>query len=146
MDLSKSRTPPFHGKYRPTLFHRTNLCSQVGERSNPKGIRGKFYKWDNKDNEISSGEVDKLQSNDPGSDMSVASCGRSDSASGTEGSFDVYEGTTRICNIYWSCPWGAKSNIFTVGDVNESYIVQSTGANLESGAIGTVTVKVAKLW
>ncbi|KAG8673810.1 hypothetical protein FPOAC2_07281 [Fusarium poae] len=104
---------------------------------------GKFYQWDNKDQEISTDDVQKvvIPSN---KSAGVASCGRSDASSGTEGSFDLYDGDNKICNIYWDCPWGSKTNTFTVGSVDDDYMVQATGANLDSGAIGTVTVKVAK--
>ncbi|GKU08627.1 asp-hemolysin [Fusarium langsethiae] len=104
---------------------------------------GKFYQWDNKDNEISVDAVKKIviaSSKTAG----VASCGRSDASSGTEGSFDLYDSDTKICNIYWDCPWGSKTNTFTVGSFDDDYMVQATGANLNSGAIGTVNVKVAK--
>merc|ERR1711879_1096303 len=40
-----------------------------------------------------------------GSSEKVSSCGRSDSASGTEGKFDIYDGDNRVCTVYWSCPW-----------------------------------------
>ncbi|RGP64278.1 aegerolysin family [Fusarium sporotrichioides] len=104
---------------------------------------GKFYQWDNKDNEISVDAVKQIVIAS-GKTAGVASCGRSDASSGTEGSFDLYDGDTKICNIYWDCPWGSKTNTFTVGSVDDDYIVQATGANLNSGAIGTVNVKVAK--
>ncbi|KAH7326019.1 aegerolysin type hemolysin [Stachybotrys elegans] len=109
-----------------------------------KVMWGKFYKWDNKDNEISGGDVEKETAGE-GAEASIASCGRSDASSGTEGVFDLYDGSTKICHVYWNCPWGSKTNTFTVSDINNNYMVQHTGASLDSGALGTVTVKVVKL-
>ncbi|KAM0227517.1 hypothetical protein ACHAP5_012168 [Fusarium lateritium] len=104
---------------------------------------GKFFNYNNKDDEISTDEIKKITI---GSNKSagIASCGRSDASSGTEGSLDLYDGDVKICHIYWSCPWGSKTNTFTVDAVDDNYIVQQTGANLDSGALGNVTVKVAK--
>ncbi|CAJ0552499.1 Ff.00g005770.m01.CDS01 [Fusarium sp. VM40] len=104
---------------------------------------GKFFKYNNKDDEISTDEIKKIVIATNKS-AGIASCGRSDASSGTEGSLDLYDGDVKICHIYWSCPWGSKTNTFTVNDVDDNYIVQQTGANLDSGALGNVTVKVAK--
>ena len=81
----------------------------------------------------------------PKADGGIASCGRSDASSGTEGSYDIYDGDSRVCSIYWNCPWGSKTNAFTVSNIPEDYMVQATGQNLDSGALGTVSIKVAKL-
>ncbi|KAG5660805.1 hypothetical protein KAF25_002448 [Fusarium avenaceum] len=104
---------------------------------------GKFFKYNNKDDEISTDEIKKIviASN---KSAGIASCGRSDASSGTECNLDLYDGDVKICHIYWNCPWGSKTNTFTVNDVDDNYIVQQTGANLDSGALGNVTVKVAK--
>jgi hypothetical protein len=68
----------------------------------------------------------------------------SDASSGTKGSFELWDGDVKICKVYWDCPWGSKENIFRVTDVNGEFIVDETGDNLDSGAIGNVTVKIAK--
>ncbi|KAH7232772.1 aegerolysin type hemolysin [Fusarium tricinctum] len=104
---------------------------------------GKFYKYDDKDNEISPQDVGNIVIPSNGS-AGIASCGRSDAASGTEGTFDLYDGDVKICNIYWSDPWGGSTNIFTVSNVNDSYIVQATGATLEGGPLGNVNVRIGK--
>ncbi|KAM5350786.1 hypothetical protein ACJ41O_007291 [Fusarium nematophilum] len=103
---------------------------------------GKFYQYDNKDTEVSSSTVGSTTIA-PGNSAGIASCGRADAASGTEGSFDLYNGNVKVCNIYWDCPWGKKTNTFTVSAINDDYIVQATGANINSGALGNVTIKVA---
>jgi hypothetical protein len=104
--------------------------------------RGKFYEWDNKDHEISPAQVDSLVIAQ-GDTKEIAACGRSDAASGTEGTVDLYQGGTKVCQLYWNCPWGSKTNTFTVRDTNPSWIVSATGANTDGGALGTVEVKVA---
>ncbi|KAF4980652.1 hypothetical protein FZEAL_3401 [Fusarium zealandicum] len=122
---------------------------QRGMSSNPITIKninqawGKFFAENNKDKEISADDVKKA-SISSGNSFTVASCGRSDASSGTEGSFELWDGEAKICKIYWSCPWGSKTNTFTVSEVDQDYIVQNTGANLDSGALGNVTVKVGK--
>jgi hypothetical protein len=80
----------------------------------------------------------------PGGEFGIASCGREDASSGTEGSYDIYDGGTKVCTVYWDCPWGLKRNSFETKNVNKDYTVQDSGANLDSGAIGTVTIKVFK--
>lgn len=105
--------------------------------------RGKFYQWNNKDNDISDSEVEQQMAK-PSGQMGIASCGRSDSSSGTEGSYDIYDGDAKVCHIYWSCPWGSQTNTFTVSEVDDNYMVQATDQNMDSGAIGTVNIKVAK--
>ncbi|KAK3361543.1 pleurotolysin A [Lasiosphaeria ovina] len=105
---------------------------------------GKLYQWDNKDQELSSADVTK-QVAGPLGKIEIASCGRSGASSGTEGNYDIYNGDTRVCHIYWDCPWGKKANTFTVSNVNDNFVVQATGQNPSSGASGTVTIKVVSL-
>ncbi|KAF4415276.1 Aegerolysin family protein [Fusarium austroafricanum] len=104
---------------------------------------GKFYQYDNKDEEVSRDTVQNI-SISSGNSVGIASCGRSDSPSGTEGSFELWVGNTKICKIYWDCPWGSKRNTFTVSEVNDEYLVEASGANIDSGALGNVTVKIGK--
>lgn len=66
---------------------------------------GKFYRYDDKDHEVSPDEVSK-QTAGTRSNIGVASCGRPDSVSGAEGSYDIYDGDTKVCYVYRSCPWG----------------------------------------
>ena len=107
--------------------------------------RGKFYKNGNKNDEISAGAVNGTTI-PAGSTENIYSCGRSDAASGTEGVIDLYEGDTKICTIYWSCPWGSKSNDFQVQNRNSKagYMVSIGDWNRDSGALGKVEVEVAK--
>ncbi|KAG9253585.1 aegerolysin type hemolysin [Emericellopsis atlantica] len=104
---------------------------------------GKFFEYDNKDREVSVDQVQKT-SIKPGNQVGIAACGRSDASSGTEGSFEIWDGETKICKVYWDCPWGSKTNTFTVSELNDVYSVEARGANLDSGALGNVTVRISK--
>ena len=80
----------------------------------------------------------------PGDKVQINACGRSDSASGTTGELDVVDpvvGDKVIRHLYWDCPWGSKKNTWTISESNSKWIVESTGANLDSGALGTITVE-----
>jgi hypothetical protein len=106
---------------------------------------GKFYQYNDKDREVSSDDVNKIQIAS-GNVAVIASCGREDAASGTEGSFDLYDGEVNVGTYYWDCPWGSKTNTSTwTPSLNENYVTQVTGANLDSGALGNVTIKCVKI-
>ncbi|CAG5166094.1 uncharacterized protein ALTATR162_LOCUS6883 [Alternaria atra] len=104
---------------------------------------GKFHRNGNKDAEISASEVNKL-SISAGESIKISSCGRSDSASGTEGKVGVYDGDTRVCTIYWSCPWGSKSNNFQIQDRNKDYGITLGDWNQDSGSLGEVDVDISR--
>ncbi len=106
---------------------------------------GKFFKNPNKDDEI---PIDKIEGMTIASGDSgvIASCGRENASSGTEGQFDLYDGGTHIGTYYWDCPWGSKTNTSTwTPSANKHYITEQSGANLNSGALGNVTIRCAKL-
>ncbi|KAI0377329.1 aegerolysin type hemolysin [Hypomontagnella monticulosa] len=124
------------------LIH--NLCKSDLMIKNVVLNWGKFYKWDNKDDEISVGDMEGTVVK-PGRSSDMASCGRSDASSGCEGSFEVFCSDTKVCRIYFSCPWGSKTNTFTVGGIDDDYMVQFQGANLDSGALGKVDVKIMSI-
>ncbi|KAF1365574.1 Aegerolysin family protein [Lizonia empirigonia] len=104
---------------------------------------GKFYKNGNKDDEISANDVEKLTI-PAGSDGDIASCGRSDAASGTEGQVDIYDGDTKVCSLYWSCPWGSKSNDFQIRNRNKDYGITPGDWNRDSGALGKVDIDISR--
>ncbi len=103
---------------------------------------GKFY-IGSKDNEIA---PDKIEGTviQAGNIYTFGACGRENASSGTEGSFDLYDGATNVGNYYWDCPWGSKTNTSTWSPSSDKYVVQQSGANLDSGALGNVTLKIAK--
>lgn len=107
---------------------------------------GKFYKNGDKDTEISSGDIDKITV-ESGKSTMVCSCGRSGASSGTEGSFELYNGDTKIGKFNWVCPWGKKSNSFSWNQEasKDSYYTNRDGGNTDSGAIGNVTITCIKL-
>lgn len=108
---------------------------------------GKFYKTNDKDIEISKDEIENVLVKSKAG-FTINSCGRSDAASGTEGSFDIYDGDTLIGNYYWDCPWGQKGNIssWTSADTScsSNYITEVSGGNVCSGALGNITIKCVK--
>ncbi|KAH8127534.1 Aegerolysin-domain-containing protein [Trichoderma asperelloides] len=113
---------------------------------NAKLAWGKFYSG-SKSNEISAAEVDKIVVS-PDATKSADSCGRSGALSGTQGSLDLYDGTTRICSLSWDCPWGASTNNFQVSNYvpqSSDYSVAVASWNRGPGAIGNVDITVAKL-
>ena len=106
---------------------------------------GKFFNNPNKDAEISPDDINKITITS-GNVGVIASCGREHDASGTEGSFDIYDGETHVGNYYWDCPWVLKSNQSTwTPSLSENYVTQVTGANLDSGALGNVTIRCVKI-
>ena len=114
-------------------------------------VWGKFYQWDDKDNEVS---VNGIQF-DAGKSYPnlVSSCGRSDSASGTQGYFYICQSGKqptdpdyKVCKLSWDCPWGSKTNSWGASDYDsDAYVVGISGGSTFGGAIGTLTVVVAKI-
>ncbi|CAK37181.1 hypothetical protein CBS63078_6667 [Aspergillus niger] len=104
---------------------------------------GKFHKENNKSAEIPVSDINALRAA-PGGSFNVFACGRAHSPSGTEGSFDVYNGDVRVAYIYWDCPWGSKRNQFRVDRIADDYWVETGYWNQSGGAIGSVTVEIGR--
>lgn len=106
---------------------------------------GKFHQTGNKDAEILPDAINKITINSRQSAV-INSCGRSDSPSGTEGRFDIFDGEVKVGQYYWDCPWGSKTNtsIWTPFELDH-YVTQVTGGSLDSGALGNITIKCVKL-
>ena len=108
---------------------------------------GKFHREDDRDSDISSNEINQIKMRD-GNSASIYSCGRSDAASGTQGSIDIYDADTakKIGTFSWDSPWGSKHNTFgwSYSD-SENYIAQVTGGNKDSGAIGNLRIEIGKI-
>lgn len=77
--------------------------------------------------------------------MVVAASGRAWSPSGTEGQFDIYHMGTKVCHVYFDCPFSHRHNSFSISDVNDGYVVQGTGASLDGGPLGDISIRVVKL-
>ena len=117
---------------------------------------GKFYdsskigiEGGNKDNEYEPSKIEG-QVIKAGNSFSINACGRSDAAAGTEGSFELYDGNTLVGTYSWDCPWGSKTNYSTWSPSGpqpplNKYLTSQSGANLNSGALGTVTLQTTKL-
>ncbi|KAK1252083.1 hypothetical protein MKX08_003270 [Trichoderma sp. CBMAI-0020] len=107
---------------------------------------GKFYSGP-KSNEISAATVDETVVH-PGITKSADSCGRSGALSGVEGHLDLYDGKTKICTLYWDCPWGSAINDFEVRDYSPTksdYSVVVENWKRKDGPLGNVDVTVALL-
>ena len=103
---------------------------------------GKFYEKGDKGKEISADKVNKITV-ESGKEESICSCGKSSTATGTEGRFDLYDGETKIGKFYWDCPWWSKKNTFTwtpEEDIQDDYYTTCQGGHADSGAIGEVTI------
>jgi Aegerolysin len=69
---------------------------------------------DNKDEEIPISDIEDKKI-DGGKEFRINSCGRENAPSGTEGNFDIYEdGGDEVRHFYWDCPWGGKTNTWTI--------------------------------
>jgi hypothetical protein len=107
---------------------------------------GKFYYPPNKSKEIKPATID--QTVIPiGITATIGTCGRSQSWSGTEGSFDLYDGATKIGMYYWNVPFGSNTNAsqFTADDNSAGkYLTEVTGGNIQGGALGDVFIVSGK--
>ncbi|KAI1199288.1 aegerolysin type hemolysin [Nemania serpens] len=106
-------------------------------------FRGKFYELGDKGQEISATQINKIVIN-ADDKAYVCACGRSDSATGTSGTFELYQDNTFICQINWNCPY-IGSNSFHPQKVSSKggYIV-SDGGWPTDGPLGVVNVEIAK--
>ncbi|HAS46820.1 MAG TPA: aegerolysin [Microscillaceae bacterium] len=105
---------------------------------------GKFYQCGDKDQEIDPSDIDKLTV-EPNKTTEICACGRENASAGTTGSFDLYEGDVKVGTYSWDCPWGSKTNKSSWQPSSNDFIGQLTGGSLDSGALGSVTLKIAKM-
>jgi len=108
---------------------------------------GKFYKLGNKDQELSPDRINEMviTSSSTADEATICACGRSDAAVGTEGSFVMYNGPEKIGRFYWDCPWGKKTNKKEYTSASNKYVVQVEGGNVDSGALGNITLTFVKI-
>ncbi|KAE8329922.1 Aegerolysin family protein [Aspergillus sergii] len=104
---------------------------------------GKIYVDGNKDKEIPASQVNGKEII-PGTSHLFETCGRSDAASGTEGTLELWDKTQRICKLYWDCPWGSKVNKFEVQEKHKTYRVEVGPWNSYGGALGNVDVEISR--
>lgn len=103
---------------------------------------GKWYSYPNKDNEVGSPNDQTIQS---GGTLSIASCGRENASSGTQGHFDLYDGDSRILTVNWDDPWAnGATNTMTINNYLPDDWIASNSAFPSKGAeLGTIAIKVA---
>ncbi|KAK7038991.1 Aegerolysin Aa-Pri1 [Paramarasmius palmivorus] len=107
---------------------------------------GKLYADNNKNKEVYPSQYEG-QIIGPDGTLQLNACGRSNASSGTTGQFnlcDADDGDRVIRHFKWDCPWGKKRNIWEVSGSNSKWLVEHKGANLDSGALGTIYVDVLK--
>ncbi|WP_083339094.1 aegerolysin family protein [Chromobacterium sphagni] len=109
---------------------------------------GKFYAEGNKDEEIPASQIEGQVITEDDT-YTIYACGRENASSGTEGSFDIYDGSTKVGTYTWDCPWGSKENSSNFSPAGAQppynrYITEPSGANLDSGALGNVTLETMK--
>ena len=106
---------------------------------------GKLYDYPNKDVELPKSSVlyKTIESN---GSFSFASCGRSDSASGTEGFIWLQddESGQNIMKVYWSCPWGLSGNKFEETNYPKGWFPSHTPFSSD-GALGNITLTIFKV-
>lgn len=104
---------------------------------------GKFYKNGNKDSEMSVNEVNALDIAS-GKQGTIAACGSSNAWAGTEGGFNLYDGSTKIARFQWNCPWDNTDNYYDLFEKAAGYNLSYSGGNRSNGAIGNVTIVCIK--
>ncbi|KAI1074667.1 aegerolysin type hemolysin [Whalleya microplaca] len=144
MDSTETKAPKAYAQWVHMVIH-NDMGSGDLSVSNVKINWGKYYSWPDKDAELATSGIAGQTIKPGGGTFEIASCGRENSPSGCEGSFELFDGDVRVCKVYFNCPWGSKHNDFDVSGTPDDYIVQAEGANMDGGAIGTVDIKVAKL-
>lgn len=97
-----------------------------------------------KDNEIDPDEYNGVVVK-AGTTFAINSCGRESASSGTQGSFSLYDGDTKVGSYKWDCPWGSKTNTSVWNPASANCITQLNGGNLDSGALGDVEILTVKL-
>ncbi|KDR71457.1 hypothetical protein GALMADRAFT_143730 [Galerina marginata CBS 339.88] len=103
-------------------------------------LYGKFYNINDAYNETASAQGTKVQSKGA---HEWGHCGRENSPSGTEGSFEVHlEGSgEKIAEIYWSCPY-IGSNVLEKRYIKSGYDISVEDFSVPSGALGNGKITI----
>ncbi|CAM7648145.1 aegerolysin family protein [Klebsiella quasipneumoniae] len=105
---------------------------------------GKFHSPGNKDNELSEAEINSIVIKS-GTSYKIASCGRENASSGTEGKFDIYSNNKWLATYKWDCPWsGANSHSLSVLN-DKNYQIDMEGGNIHDGALGNIRIVCIKV-
>ncbi|KIJ46808.1 hypothetical protein M422DRAFT_164791 [Sphaerobolus stellatus SS14] len=119
-----------------------NVGAKPLKLKNLKASWGKLHADGDKDKEVPASNYEGKVIG-PDEKLQINACGRSDAAEGTTGDFDLVDpsnGDKTIRHFYWDCPWGKKTNTWTVSGSNSKWMVEYQGQNLDSGALGTISV------
>ncbi|KAH9848001.1 Aegerolysin aa-Pri1 [Lenzites betulinus] len=103
---------------------------------------GKLYINGNKDNEVKPSYFENKIIN-PTESLTIAGCGRANASSGTEGGFSLVDPNRNdevARKFYWDCPWGSKRNTWEASERSPVWEVYDKGANIDSGALGNITI------
>lgn len=107
-------------------------------------VWGKFYLPGNKNAEIKVASLNGTIVKN-GETKTIASCGRKDTSSGTEGGLSLYDGKTLVFTYKWDCPWGKKTNTDSLIEKDKDrYFVDKRGGNYYGGALGNISINVTK--
>ncbi|KAF8057434.1 aegerolysin type hemolysin [Lyophyllum atratum] len=123
--------------FQPTV---RNRLSQAIVLANFSIQYGKFYDINDPYTETNSAQGTKITSK---GDHEFGHCGRENSPTGTEGSFEVHLSDTgeKIAKIYWDCPY-TGSNKLTKHDLKAGYDISFDGFSVPSGPLGKGTISV----
>ena len=89
---------------------------------------GKFYRYNDQDAELSIAQIDDINVT-AGNPQWIASCGRESASSGTQGSFDCYDGNVKMGSFSWNDPWASGAvNTFVFTPASDSYAGTVIGA------------------
>ena len=114
-------------------------------------VWGKIHEYGNFDKELPAS--DYMNKNiRSGRSMYIHLAGRSNSPSGTEGSFEIFDGDVKIGKFQWECPYKGDNSIkwnyaAMDGDnyAEENYKVSTLWHNKTGGALENVTVICTKI-
>lgn len=89
---------------------------------------GKFYEKDNKDKELLPETIDQIEIR-PEEKRYICSCGRSSSATGTTGSFEIFDNELKLATLNWMVPFSGTSELKLSVDeeINKDYYIGISG-------------------
>jgi hypothetical protein len=107
---------------------------------------GKFY-FPPRKKTVNASEINKIVI-PPGGQTAFGACGNSNSWSGTEGQFDLFDVQSsqkvKIGTLYWNVPFGSNTNSFQFTAASSLYLTEVTGGNMKGGALGTLVIASGK--
>lgn len=106
---------------------------------------GNFHNPGNKHQKINASSIENHVIED-GTSYIIASSGKNNSSSGTEGRFFMYHDESFLGEYKWDCPWGKKTNTDNLRTTdNKNYRLDKTHGNYHGGALGNIKITCAKI-